>query len=368
MEKVEAATARPASPLTERQEARRRRILRASAQLAGRGGFDAVQMREVAESSQVALGTLYRYFPSKIHLLVATMQDQLEHMHGTLRKRPPAGETPGERVAETLMRAFRALQREPHLADAMVRALTFADRSVSPEVDQVSRQTTAIILDAMGREHPTPAQLSAVRVIEHTWHSALITWLSGRASIAQVKVDIETVCRLIDLTDPETPHDAPRLAGLPGALRPPRPGGHGGAPRPSRPRRHPRRRRLPGPPGRHDPPGLPRRHRRTGPRLAPPRHGHLPPRPGRRPRPGWARGRREFPILPPDSKATDPAWVPVRDTNPGNLPSRIAEATGSPEFITVSLDEHRLCAVSEEEYDYWVVRHTFGSGAPVAEV
>ncbi|MCX4909145.1 TetR family transcriptional regulator [Streptomyces sp. NBC_00878] len=187
-------------PLTERQEARRRRILHASAQLASRGGFDAVQMREVAESSQVALGTLYRYFPSKVHLLVATMQDQLAHMHGTLRKKPPTGDTAAERVAETLMRAFRALQREPHLADAMVRALTFADRSVSPEVDQVSRQTTVIILDAMGLDDPTPAQLSAVRVIEHTWHSALITWLSGRASIAQVKIDIETVCRLIDLT------------------------------------------------------------------------------------------------------------------------------------------------------------------------
>ncbi|CAL9549701.1 TetR family transcriptional regulator [Streptomyces sp. enrichment culture] len=196
----------PASPLTERQEARRRSILHATAQLACRGGFDAVQMREVAESSHVALGTLYRYFPSKIHLLVATMQDQLEHLHGTLGKRPPAGETAGERVAETLMRAFRALQREPHLADAMVRALTFADRSVSPEVDQVSRQTTAIILDAMGLEDPTAAtaeQLSAVRVIEHTWHSALITWLSGRASIAQVRIDIETASRLIDLTAAE---------------------------------------------------------------------------------------------------------------------------------------------------------------------
>ena len=101
------------------------------------------------------------------------------------------------------MRAFRALQREPHLADAMVRALTFADRSVSPEVDTVSRLTTAIILDAMGLDDPpTAEQLSAVRVIEHTWHSALITWLSGRASIAQVKIDIETVCRLIDLTAP----------------------------------------------------------------------------------------------------------------------------------------------------------------------
>ncbi|KES04818.1 TetR family transcriptional regulator [Streptomyces toyocaensis] len=214
--KPEAGTARPgpasaltgpASPLTERQEARRRSILRACTQLAVRGGFDAVQMREVAESSQVALGTLYRYFPSKIHLLVATMQDQLEDLHATLRKKPPAGETPAERAAETLMRAFRALQREPHLADAMVRALTFADRSVSPEVDQVFRQTTRIILDAMELTDPTPEQLAAVRVIGHTWHSALITWLSGRASIAQVRVDIETACRLMDLAAAPTTAD-----------------------------------------------------------------------------------------------------------------------------------------------------------------
>ncbi|WP_432096200.1 TetR family transcriptional regulator [Streptomyces sp. bgisy100] len=190
---------KPSSPpLTERQEARRRRILHASAQLAGRGGFEAVQMREVAELSSVALGTLYRYFPSKIHLLVATMQDQLQQLQETLRKRPPTEDEPAARVAQTLMRAFRAMQREPHLAEAMVRALTFADRSVSAEVDTVSRLTTAIILDAMGlADAPTPEQLSVVRVIEHTWHSALITWLSGRASIAQVKVDIETVCGLI---------------------------------------------------------------------------------------------------------------------------------------------------------------------------
>lgn len=196
--RADSRPARPAAPaLTERQEERRRRILHASAELASRGGFDAVQMREVAESSQVALGTLYRYFPSKVHLLVAVMRDQLERMHGTLRKRPPAGETAAERVAETLMRAFRALQRDPRLADAMVRALIFADSGVNAEVDLVYRRTTAIVLDAMGREDPTPQELSAVRVIEHTWHSALITWLSGRASIDQVRADVETACRLI---------------------------------------------------------------------------------------------------------------------------------------------------------------------------
>ncbi|MFF1834997.1 TetR family transcriptional regulator [Streptomyces sp. NPDC058231] len=201
------AETKPASPpLTERQEARRRRILQAGALLAGRGGFEAVQMREVAEAAEVALGTLYRYFPSKIHLLVGIMQDRLQHLHGTLRRHPPAGDDAAERVAGTLMRAFRAMQRKPHLADAMVRALTFADRGVSAEVDTVSRITTAIILDATGLEHPTPEQLSAVRVIEHTWHAALITWLAGRASIAQVQTDIETVCRLIG---PTTPPAAP---------------------------------------------------------------------------------------------------------------------------------------------------------------
>ncbi|PRH76351.1 TetR family transcriptional regulator [Streptomyces solincola] len=192
------AQARPAAALTQRQEARRRSILRASAELAGRGGFEAVQMREVAEAADVALGTLYRYFPSKIHLLVAVMQDQLDHLRTTLRKRPPAGESAAERVAETLMRAFRALQREPHLAEAMVRALTFADRGAGAEVEAVSRRTTAIIVDATGLDRPSPEQLSAVRVIEHTWYSALIAWLSGRASIDQVRTDIETASRLID--------------------------------------------------------------------------------------------------------------------------------------------------------------------------
>ncbi len=195
---ADASDTAAAAPLTERQAARRARILRASARLAGQGGFDAVQMREVAETSGVALGTLYRYFPSKVHLLVATMQDRLDQLHATLRQRPPGGESPGERVTETLMRAFRALRREPYLADAMVRALTFADRSVNSEVDQVYRRTTAIILEAIGPGDPAPEQLSAVRVIEHTWHAALIAWLSGRTATAQVRADLETVCRLLD--------------------------------------------------------------------------------------------------------------------------------------------------------------------------
>ncbi|EFF90769.1 TetR-family transcriptional regulator [Streptomyces sp. e14] len=161
----------PPPPLTERQEARRRRILHASAQLACRGGFDAVQMREVAESSQVALGTLYRYFPSKVHLLVATMHDQLVRMRGTLRAKPPTGASAAERVTETLIRAFRALQREPRLADAMVRALTFADSGVSAEVERGAAPDDG---DHPGGDGPRrPHRRAALRDPRHRAHLAL---------------------------------------------------------------------------------------------------------------------------------------------------------------------------------------------------
>lgn len=66
------------------------------------------------------------------------------------------------------------------------------------EVDAVSRLVTEIVLDAAGLAAPDAGQLSAVRVVEHTWHCALTAWLSGRAGAEQVRTDIETVCRLLD--------------------------------------------------------------------------------------------------------------------------------------------------------------------------
>ena len=75
------------------QRDRRRRILDATIALASKGGFDAVQMRAVAEQADVALGTLYRYFPSKIHLLVSALGREFERGQATTGNRPIAGET-----------------------------------------------------------------------------------------------------------------------------------------------------------------------------------------------------------------------------------------------------------------------------------
>jgi AcrR family transcriptional regulator len=101
--------------LTESQTARRERMLDAALELAFEGGWDAVQMREVSTRAGVALGTLYRYFPSKEQLLVSVMLDQVRALADRLAVRPPEGHDPVERVTDVLRRANRALQAQPEV-------------------------------------------------------------------------------------------------------------------------------------------------------------------------------------------------------------------------------------------------------------
>src|ERR1700687_3974790 len=117
------------------QRDRHRRILDATLALASKGGYDAVQMRSVAERADVALGTLYRYFPSKIHLLVSALVREFEQTRQKLDKRPIAGDTPADRIIYVLNKVTKNMQREPLLTEAITRAFMFADPSAATEVN-----------------------------------------------------------------------------------------------------------------------------------------------------------------------------------------------------------------------------------------
>src|SRR2546429_4800800 len=101
------------------QRERRKRILDATLALASKGGYDAVQMRTVAERADVALGTLYRYFPSKIHLLVSALAQEFERTQERLDRRPIPGDTPYDRLIYVLSRVTRNMQRDPPLIEAV---------------------------------------------------------------------------------------------------------------------------------------------------------------------------------------------------------------------------------------------------------
>lgn len=197
------ATTDTAAPSVEElspsQRARRERILDTARTLAADGGYDGVQMRDVAEGAEVALGTLYRYFPSKVHLLVSVMRREVDAMTGRLDRRPPRGGTPHERVLDVLMSGTRALSREPRLASAMTRALMFADASVAEEVDGVTTTTTRTISQAIaGPDRETDDEdRTAAMVLEQVWFSSILKWQSGRATIDQLEEQLRTATRLL---------------------------------------------------------------------------------------------------------------------------------------------------------------------------
>ena len=179
------------------QRDRRKRILDATLALASKGGYDAVQMRAVAERADVALGTLYRYFPSKIHLLVSALARELERVRERTERIPVPGSTPYERLMFILDRITKGLQRDPQLTEAMTRAFMFADASAAAEVDTVGRLMDRMIARALTEDEPSEEQLAISRVISDVWLANLVAWVTRRASATDVADRLELTIALL---------------------------------------------------------------------------------------------------------------------------------------------------------------------------
>jgi AcrR family transcriptional regulator len=191
----ETATMRtpPASQL-----ARRERILDAAVELAGLGGYDAVQMREVAERADVALGTLYRYFPSKVHLLVSAMGRTFTELQIGVET-TDTGSTPEERVYRVVAAVTRYLAKNRRLSGAMIRALMMADQDAGREVDAVGDLMVGFIAAASHEPGSTPSERDTLvaHIIGKVWLTDVLTLLTRRMTVSQVLEDLEATIALV---------------------------------------------------------------------------------------------------------------------------------------------------------------------------
>ncbi len=154
----------------------------AATALAAEGGYDAVQMRDVAARAEVALGTLYRHYASKDQLLLAAMAQQAATLRERLVQRPPNGDTPAARVSDVLKRASRALERAPLVTKAMLAAMSSSEEAAVPLKHEIDSTLRAIIADVVhGDGHCTTfADLDGiVRVLGSVWFAELTYWSNG---------------------------------------------------------------------------------------------------------------------------------------------------------------------------------------------
>ena len=216
-------TAAPVARLAANQMRRMRRIVDAAVELAEQGGFEAVRLRDVAERSDVALGTLYKYFRSKEDILLFALDEEVTRLELSVAERPPAGGTPYLRVVEFFRRTSRALIGRPPFTRALIRALTGTDElamKVAAFQMRIARLvaaalrggapdlTTPLDVDlgsgrARERRDADPAARLAQRerdiaqTLMHTWFSALVGWSAGmhseRGVVEQVRVAAELI-------------------------------------------------------------------------------------------------------------------------------------------------------------------------------
>lgn len=186
-----------AETLTGSQAARRQRVLVAALELATEGGYEAVQMRDVATSAGVALGTVYRYFPSKDALLAGAMVEWMEDLERRVSQRPPQGATTAERVYDVLRRAVATMERQPKLAEAVITALTSDD----PAAGRASINTTDVMTRVMVRAFPADVdpdtEAAIAKVLGHVWFSALVAWKNGVGDLEWMAEELRIACDLI---------------------------------------------------------------------------------------------------------------------------------------------------------------------------
>jgi TetR/AcrR family transcriptional regulator, cholesterol catabolism regulator len=190
-------TTQAASTLTRNQAARRERVIRAALELAAEGGYDVVQMRDVAARAQVALGTIYRYFPSKDALLLAVMVQWLGDLEQRVMRRPPAGDDTVDRVMDVLGRALRSMDREPKLTAAVIAAMTAGDPASVAAIGDVTEAMARIMRSAFPEDVDPALEAAAAKVLGHVWWSATIAWANGMGDIDWVAGELREATTLI---------------------------------------------------------------------------------------------------------------------------------------------------------------------------
>ena len=176
--------------------ARRVRVVEAAMNLAAEGGYEAVQMREVADAANVSLGTIYRYFGGKDDLLLAGLAGWVHVLRHRLDPGSIDEGTAADRLAEVLGQAAQAAEGAPVLMGALVTALSTTDPAAAQYKLRIESEVREMIVAAIGAA-PGVDAVGVSRVVGHVWLSAITRWVGGLAEPGSVEAELRHAVRML---------------------------------------------------------------------------------------------------------------------------------------------------------------------------
>ena len=176
------------------QLARRARVLEAVVEMISAGADEEMQMKEIADTSGVALGTIYRYFSSKDHLMAAALVEWTRGLEQRLRTRPTPSGSPADQLIAIIRLALRAYQRYPSFA----RLLIFVANSSDAYASDCYRQMGPVVYSTFDAPELDPdTREQVLTLIGALWYRELVEWANGRRPIGEVQASLERAVRFL---------------------------------------------------------------------------------------------------------------------------------------------------------------------------
>jgi AcrR family transcriptional regulator len=173
--------ARPSAP---RQRLRYTRILESAAGFA-RKGLDSVEPAEVAAKADVPVGTLYRYFPSPTHLMLALYRHQLDELQAGARS--ASTRFRGRALAGLVMEIFHMRVMQPAVEQCLSRGVYLPDRDTTALLREIDALSEKILAAASG-------DAAAARVLLLTVTGLVQSVRNRRLSLFEAEEDLKKAC------------------------------------------------------------------------------------------------------------------------------------------------------------------------------
>lgn len=178
------------------QVERRTRIVDAAVEMMIDVDYGDIQVKDVAARAEVALGTLYRYFGSKEHLM-ATALVQWSEAFRRVSNAPADGALPAiEQVKLVYQRAARAFERQPRVFGALMQV----QASTDPLAAEVYAEFAELQLEAFGAalaDLPAETGDDIVDVMSAVLSEGLRNCQSGRIPRAELRRRLDRAAELL---------------------------------------------------------------------------------------------------------------------------------------------------------------------------
>lgn len=177
----------PARPSAPRQQLRYARILEAAGGFAQKG-LDSVDLAEVAAKADVPLGTLYRYFPSATHLMLAVYRHQLDELQA--RTRNAATRFSGRALAGVVMEIFHMRVMQPAVEQCLSRSVYLKERDTTTLLREIDTLSEKVVASACNDG-------AAARILLLTVTGLVQSVRNRRLSLFEAEEDLKKACHLL---------------------------------------------------------------------------------------------------------------------------------------------------------------------------